>query len=139
MEPVTFALIMAGASAVSSIFGGNQQQSLMDQKLKSQQEQNAMNMQMFNQKMAMEKANMANNFNMNGAQLAAMYGAPGQPVTVSMTDPSGAGGGGGGGGGGCPAGQTYVAIHGGNISAGGSTAKDLVNQGYTDLESCKTV
>jgi len=109
---------MLAASIISSLYSGSRAASQADAARKAQQEQNAMNAQMFQQKMAMEKANMENQFALSGAQLAAQYGAPGQPVTVKFTDP---GGGGNRPGGTCPEGHHYVRKEKGDKSPDGRT------------------
>jgi len=113
---------LLAASIISSLYSGSRSESAArrqaEEARKAQQEQNALNSQMFQQKMAMEKANMENQFALSGAQLAAQYGAPGQPVTVKFTDP---GGGGNRPGGTCPEGHHYVRKEKGDKSPDGRT------------------
>ena len=103
--PLDWGLIYLGTQFASSFFGGMRQQSMYDQQRKDMMMQNQQSMAMFREKMAMEEANMANQFAMSGAGLAAQFGAPGQAVKVKYKEP---GAGGGRKGGECPSGEVFV-------------------------------
>jgi len=127
MDPVTFGLIMAGTGVLSSLIGGGQQASAMEQQMEemrknreAQQQMNAQNFMLQQKRMAMDGVGMLNSGKLGAAATAALYGAPGQAVNFTINDPNQAGGGGGGAGT-CPGGKTYVRKEAGDKSPDGRT------------------